>query len=545
VAKKWALRERCRTDVELFATVFFPHYCRCPFNQFHRDSFHDWSVPVRGARRASIAPRGTAKSTLAALIKPIHDLCYGLESFIVLLSNTDAQAAGRAKDIRRELLENVALRDYFGAFFSSRRVPETEFVATCGDNQIMFSAYGSGAEIRGIRFGERRPTKIICDDIEHSEEVLNEAIRTKYEAWFKEVVSQMGDGETKIEVIGTLLHPKALLKSIEDNPAYATRRYRSIISWSRGEKLWEQWRKLYHNLEVTQAERLNAATSFFEANKAAMLEGTEILWPGNPDESYLKLMMLREEIGYRAFEKERQNNPMESEDAIFRQLHWFVETPKGYLIEETGVLIPWSELNEMQGVIDPATGQTKARAGKRGDFSPILSGRSDRKGRLFVVEDWTRRATPTEFIAAIFEAHERLAFAKFGVEVNLYRNLLIPNLETERRRREIENKARFDAECADCRKHNRPLPTWSWGLHLPFYGIDNIDNKEKRIYTLEPKVANRYILFNKTLSAEFKHQMASFPLGDHDDCPDALEMLWGLVNKRYGASPLSLNAQRQ
>ena len=45
-------------------------------------------------------------------------------------------------------------------------------------------------------------------------------------------------------------------------------------------------------------------------------------------------------------------------------------------------------------------------------------------------------------------------------------------------------------------------------------------NKEKRIYTIEPKVYNGYILFNRHLSQEFFDQMWEFPKGKHDDCPD-------------------------
>ncbi len=526
IAAKAALVERCKTDIELFALVFFPHYCRRPFNQFHLDCFDDWARMARGARRLAIAPRGSAKSTLTALIKPIHDLCYGLQTYIVILSNTETQAAGRTKDIRRELLENDLLRGVYGDFFSTKRPPETCFVATCAGHQCMFTSFGSGAEIRGIRFGERRPTKIVCDDIEHSEEVFNEAIREKYSSWYREVVSQIGDGETIIEVIGTLLHKKALLAELANNPAYATRKYRSVVSWASNEALWQRWRDIYGDLDRPQAERASAAWEFFEAHRAAMLEGSKVLWPENPDETYYSLMKLQYEIGRRAFMKERQNAPQESDEALFDRFHWYRETEAGLLIESSGVTIPWAHLDAF-GVMDPSTGQTKARAGRKPDFTCILTGYQDRKGRLFVHSDWTRRAPPTQYIDAVFEQNDLYKYSKFGIEVNLYRNLLLPNMETEKQRREAERRA----------QGMNP-----WGINCPFYSIENVENKEKRIYTLEPKVSNGYIVFNRALSNEFRDQMEAFPLGEHDDCPDALEMLWGLANKRYGAAPLPINA---
>lgn len=129
-------------------------------------------------------------------------------------------------------------------------------------------------------------------------------------------------------------------------------------------------------------------------------------------------------------------------------------------------------------------------------------------------------AAPTKYITEIFEHHEKYNYQKFGVETNLYRNLLVPNIVKERQEREKQQKKK---------------------IRIPFYDIDNIENKEKRIYTLEPKVSHGWILFNRNIDQEFMNQLLNFPHADHDDGPDALEMLWGLVNKRYGVNPLSIN----
>lgn len=526
VAAKALLLERCKYDVQTFSSIFFPHYSKHRFNQFHRDCFNDWRSHQRKTRLADAAPRGSAKSTLKALIKPIHDLCYGLERFIVIISNTQDQSAGKLKDIRRELLENPFLRAYFGEFFSSKKVAETEFVATCGEHQTMFTAYSSGSEIRGIRFGAHRPSKIICDDVEHSDEVHNEEIRQKYSDWFRQVVSQIGDENTNIEVIGTILHKKSLLVELLENPAYTSRKYASVVSWSEREDLWQRWREIYGNLDDN--DRLAKSEAFYNEHKTEMLRGVQVLWPEKED--YLALMKLMFEIGRKAFMKERQNEPIASDQALFDQMHWFKETAEGIVIESSGVVIPWAQLKDFAyGTMDPATGQTKAKVGKLGDFTCIVSGYADSRGRLFVHGDWTKRAPPTKYFAAMFDLHDQYRYVKFGVETNLYRNLMLPNIEAERKKLE-----------QDRRKAGRK----DWGIQLPLYDIEAIENKQKRIYTLEPKVTNGYILFNRSLSPEFKSQMESFPLGEHDDCPDALEMLWGLINNRYGMSALSMRPQQ-
>ncbi len=78
-------------------------------------------------------------------------------------------------------------------------------------------------------------------------------------------------------------------------------------------------------------------------------------------------------------------------------------------------------------------------------------------------------------------------------------------------------------------------------IMLPLYDIEQIDNKDKRIHTMEPKTTNGWVLFNRALSQEFVNQVNDYPHADHDDCPDALEMLWGMMHNRYKMSAVELN----
>lgn len=523
----WA---RCATDIELFAEVYFPHFARYPFSQMHHDIFKQTSFMERAARRARAAPRGYAKSTLEALIKPIHDVCYGLERFTVIISNTQGQADQKLADIRTEILTNISLAVDYGLHFKIRKPGATAFTIYSYAGHCLFQSYGAGAEIRGIRTGADRPTKIVCDDIEHSEEVHNEAIRKKYQDWFEQVVSKIGNKDTNITVIGTILHVESLLINLTKNPAYDSKVYKAVISWASNQKLWNEWTKIYTNLD--DDDRKAKAAAFYETNKSGLLEGTKVLW--EPHESYLDLMKEMIETGKRAFMKEKQNEPIGGEDALFDVIHYYHEVQDGLFIEKPGtpnggVLVPWSEFKDADGnwlnaygALDPATGQTKAKAGKSGDYSAILTGLKDDRKRLWVHHDWTKRAAPTKFMSTIFELHDQFQYQKFGVETNLYRDLLLPNLHTERRRQEQERK--------------KPIK-------VDFYDIENVDNKEKRIYTLEPKVTHGWILFNRALSQTFMRQLEQFPHADHDDGPDALEMLWGLVNNRYKASPIAKDVQ--
>lgn len=504
-----AIYSRCADDVELFAKIFFPHYCKFPFNQFHRDTFADYKFGERDVRRASSAPRGFAKSTIKALIKPIHDVCYGLEKFIVIISNTEDQAVQKLKDIQTELTTNDFLIGVYGRFIKSKKIGTTDFVCNGPAFKIRLLALGSGTEMRGIRFGDVRPTKIILDDVEHSEEVESENLRHKMLDWYNDVVSKIGDEQTNIEFVGTVLHQKSLLKHLLKNARYQTRQYKAIISWSEREDLWNQWKDIYCNLD--DDNRLENAEKFYLDNKDEMLKGADVLWPEK--EPYYRLQVEIVETGYRSFMKEKQNDPMSDEEKVFdpNDFWFYEETPHGLFIEKTKVLVPWNMLTPY-GVIDPSTGQSKASSNKKPDYSAIINGYGDQKGRVFVHDDWLKRASPSQFIRQILEFNKKYQHYKFGVETNLFRNLLMDNIKDE--------KARFEKEIG----HSLPIK---------FYDIYLTDNKEKRIHTLEPKVKNGWLLFNKKLSTLLLDQFYDFPKGQHDDGPDAVEMLVGLITKKY------------
>lgn len=511
-----AIYLRCATDIELFAIMFFSHYCRYEFNAFHRATFSDYVYGERAIRRASCAPRGFAKSTLEALIKPIHDVCYKLEKFIVIISNTEAQAVQKLKDIQTEFITNDFLIRVYGRFIHGRKAGSTDFVASNSEHYCRMLALGSGTEMRGIRFGDVRPTKIVLDDVEHSEEVNNESIREKMSNWFKDVVSKIGDGETNIVIVGTILHQKALLVELLKNPVYKTKKFKAIISWSERPDLWDRWREIYTDLD--NENRAEDALAFYMDNKDAMEEGVEVLWPDKEPYYYLQKEII--ETGMRSFMKEKQNEPQSDAEKIFtpEDIWWFREESDGFRILKTNVFIPKSQLTAY-GAIDPATGQTKASNSKKSDYASIPCGYVDGKKRLFVDDVFLKRCTPTFFIQKIFELQEKYEFYKFGVETNLYRNLLKQNILDEKERLEREKKKI---------------------ISVKFYDIDLVENKEKRIFTLEPKVFHGHILFNEKLKDSVAmEQLYDFPKASHDDFPDSLEMLWGLVNNKYAVGGLN------
>ena len=63
------------------------------------------------------------------------------------------------------------------------------------------------------------------------------------------------------------------------------------------------------------------------------------------------------------------------------------------------------------------------------------------------------------------------------------------------------------------------------------YGLNNMTNKQVRIRRLGPYLAQRKLRFKSRspATALLIQQMKDFPVGDHDDGPDALEMALRLM----------------
>jgi predicted phage terminase large subunit-like protein len=79
-------------------------------------------------------------------------------------------------------------------------------------------------------------------------------------------------------------------------------------------------------------------------------------------------------------------------------------------------------------------------------------------------------------------------------------------------------------------------------IRMPLYEAETVENKERRIHTLEPKITYGWILFNRALPINVMRQLQAFPHDSHDDFPDCLELLWSLINNRFKAMSLAINS---
>ena len=486
-------------DMEFFGRAYFPHYFSRPSPEFHRELDAIWQQGVLkgrypltaedtkmisrlpGTRRAVAAPRGHAKSTNLTFKGTMHSTLYGYKHYPIIISDSSEQAEGFLDNIRVEFEENTAILEDFGSLAGS--VWRSNVLVT--KTNIKIEAIGSGKKIRGRKHRNWRPDLIILDDVENDENVRTPEQRSKLKNWFDKAVSKSGDDYTDIVYIGTLLHYDSLLAKTLTNPAYRSIKYKAVIQFSQADDLWQQWESIFTDL--SNDDRESEALAFFQAHKEAMLEGTQVLWEEKL--SYYDLMVMRVSEGEASFNSEEQNEPINPDDCLFME-EWF-----DYYNE--------AEVNfgdpafDFFGFIDPSLGKTK-----RSDFSAIVTlAKHKGSGYMYVVDADIERRHPDRIIADVL-AKERWLRASFG---HGYRKLGAETNQFQWFLKEELAKASAKA-----------------GLYLPIEEVQQTSDKVMRIQTLQPDVKNKYIKFNRR-HKRLLEQLTQFPMGAHDDGPDALE----------------------
>lgn len=233
------------------------------------------------------------------------------------------------------------------------------------------------------------------------------------------------------------------------------------------------------------------AYAFFDANREAMLEGTEVLW--EEKWSYYDLMCKRVNIGPAAFNSEIQNDPIDPENCTFQE-EWF-----DFWDDEGKVQPDFSDPKFLFiGANDPSLGKNK-----KSDTSSIIALAKDTQtGYLYVVIADIAKRKPDQIIEDALDASRRLQreykrpYYKFGVET-----------------------VQFQYYFAEIMRQRAAAV----GEYLPIEEINSTQNKDARIQSLQPFVKNGYIKFSKKHKTLLK-QMTEYPMGKNDDAPDGLQM---------------------
>jgi hypothetical protein len=262
-------------NIALFSKFFFPEIIQGTVPDFHLEWYKFYFLDNN---TALAAPRGHAKSTVFGLIGLIYDIVYKREKYVLYVSKNHASTVKFLEPIKTEFKTNNLLRWVYGDLTPSN-IKDSE---SGKDREDIFDVGGVRVEAvsfeknpRGFRYGNVRPTKIVIDDIEDDERVLNPVLRMKDENKLNRAIIPAKDIITgKIKFIGTILHINSLLnKKLSE---WGGKTYQAVLDWDAQETLW--------------TERFN----------------------------FVRLMEERRTIGSIAFQQEYQNDPSDNETSIIK-----------------------------------------------------------------------------------------------------------------------------------------------------------------------------------------------------------------------------------
>ena len=472
---------------------YLPDHFTRPASNMHRWLAEqlDAMWQLRGTKLNVLGPRGGAKSTVATLAYALRAAVQKWEPYIWIVSDTRRQACAHLENVKSELVDNPHLAaDYPDAV---RQGPVWRAGSIVLRNGVAIEAFGTGQRIRGRRRRANRPTLIICDDLQNDGHMQSALRRDHSRIWFHGTLMKAGTSRTNVVNLATALHREALAMQLNETPGWDSRIFRAIQHWPENMSLWEQWEALYTDVENRRYRE--AARAFYEQHRQEMDAGAVVLWP--EEEDLYTLMCVRAESGRAAFEREKQNSPINPDlcewpESYFDETIWFDTWPRNLQIKTLS--------------LDPSKG-TDAR---RGDYSAFVKLGVDRQGILYLEADLARRPTP-QIVADGVELYRRFRPDAFGIEANQFQELFAAEFEAEFRKQGM-------------------LAARPWLLN-------NRINKQVRIRRLGPYLSSGRLRFKSDSPSTrlLLDQLKEFPVGDHDDGPDAAEMAIRLAAERMHA----------
>jgi predicted phage terminase large subunit-like protein len=174
-------------------------------------------------------------------------------------------------------------------------------------------------------------------------------------------------------------------------------------------------------------------------------------------------------------------------------------------LDELQALTALLDWQEQRRALDPS----KGKDAEVGDYSALVKLGRDKNGILYVEADLKRRPTP-QLIADSVEMVRLFEPDAFSVETNQFQELLAAEFWRVAEQQKV---------------------------HLPIFGINNQTNKEVRIRRLGTYLAQRLFRFKRRspATALLVQQLMDFPVGDHDDGPDGLEMALRTMIEQWNA----------
>ena len=328
------------------------------------------------ARVALAAPRGNAKSTAVTHAYTIGNVLLGDRDFVLIVSDTETQAAQFLGDIKAEFQDNDALIKQFGIKKKFLKDTETDIIVQATAGKFRIIAKGSEQKVRGLKWDNKRPNLIVIDDAENDESVMNPERREKFRNWFLNALLPCGSDSCIIRMVGTILHLDSMLNRLIDD------------------KTWRSERWQAHNKDFT-----------------------ELLWPEKfPRERLEAIRRGYEEQGnLEGYAQEYLNNPVIEGNTYFRKQD-FVEMDKPDFEQE---------------MVYVAAADFAISEKEKADYTVMMVAGMDSKGHIHIVDVRRGRFDAEEIISELLSIQRRWKPEIFTFETEKIDKAIGPFLEKE------------------------------------------------------------------------------------------------------------------
>lgn len=172
---------------------YFPHYATSEVPDFHID-FADKVKRKQAIKAFAQWGRAQAKSVLNDVILPFWLWINGEPVYLVLVGNNADRAKQLLEDIRAEFESNPQIINDFGEQHNPGHWEDGFFITRGG---FIGQALGMGQSVRGLRVKGKRPTHIVCDDIETKDLNANEVRQLKMARWIERDLLPTMDGDIR------------------------------------------------------------------------------------------------------------------------------------------------------------------------------------------------------------------------------------------------------------------------------------------------------------------------------------------------------------
>ena len=442
-----------------------------PTPAFHKQL---WEICCSDHQFVAIAaPRGSAKSTAVTHAYGLAESLFEQSPFTVIVGASEDKASEFLQDMTIELKENEVLQAYFH-IKRIEKATQTELIVRMQSGFVFrILAMGIDSFKRGLKWRNMRPYRILLDDIEDDEAVLNRDRRDKLSKKINGAIIPSLSDDGKLRMVGTVMHMDAYLENQMPDP-----RSEDTVCTDLS--------------QIHMVEGNLWASAKFKAHND---DYSELLWPEKLTEKKLRMYRKKyEERGQlEVYSQEYLNYPIDLTTAFFK--------------EED--MLEFSEHDNDRRLRYYAAADFAISQSERADYTVIAVVGVDEAGFLYVKDIRRGRWDAKEIIDEMFSVQERYEPELFTVEGGQIEKSLGPFIKAE-------------------------MGTGSRnGVFINLNPMIPTKDKQSRARSLQARMRAGKVKFDTkaTWFYTLQQEMVRFPKDIHDDQVDALSWVGLTLDK--------------